>query len=411
MIYYSNPEYKKSSIGIVIFFIIVFMVGLLAIRLQQNSLKEQYVRTVGTIGYKLIDKNPQLKDEILPIITQGINESEYEKSEKFLEEQGLNKDLDSQFYPSLQNNMNREIQALSVILIVSFICFYAMNYYHHKKLYNKINKVSELVEKVIEGDYKLSLDNYEEGDIAKLSSRVNEMKNIIGVTIDNLNKEKAFLVDLLSDISHQLKTPLASIMMINDIMLEKEIGEEQKQVFLMNNKSQLIKMEILIKYLLKQAKLDAKAINFDFKLQDLKETVDEAILAIINKANEKNLKINFARSESVFLNQDKIWLEEAIINIIKNAVDHTPRGGKIDIDISENPVCKKILIKDSGEGISEKDITNVFKRFYTSKGGSSEHIGIGLALSKSIVEAHGGLISVNSKKGEGTSFEISFIKI
>lgn len=179
----------------------------------------------------------------------------------------------------------------------------------------------------------------------------------------------------------------------------------------MSNKDQLYMMNWLITNLLKLAKLDAKAIEFNKEMQSLNETIQESVYALEGKALDGKVNIVFHDKKEVFLNHDRLWLEEALNNIIKNGIEHTPAGGEIKIELVENPLYKKIIIKDNGEGIKEEDLPDIFKRFYKAKTSKkTDSVGIGLALSKSIVEAHGGSIEVESTVDEGTKFSIIFLK-
>nr|WP_274601587.1 HAMP domain-containing sensor histidine kinase [Clostridium rhizosphaerae] len=237
------------------------------------------------------------------------------------------------------------------------------------------------------------------------------MREIIRNNISQLKKEKQFLVDLLSDISHQLKTPLSSMIVYNDIMLTKELDKEQRQTFLLSNQNQLSRMNWLIQSMLKLAKLDAKAIELHKENQSLNETVEEAVDALDSRASKNNVKIICKGNYDIYLEHDRLWLEEALINIIKNGIEHTSSGGIITIDLIENPVYRRVIIEDTGEGIDERDLPNIFKRFYKAKTSrKTDSVGIGLALAKSIVEAHNGLIEAQSKVGLGTKFIITFLR-
>lgn len=265
--------------------------------------------------------------------------------------------------------------------------------------------------KVIDGEYDISINEDREGDFSKLALSFNSMRNIIRSNIEKLNNEKQFLVDLLSDISHQLKTPLSSMIVYNDILLNKDIPFSQRKTFLINNQNQLQRMNWLIKNILKLARLDAKAIELDKENQSLNETIQDCIDSLEGRAQDSRVKIIYNEEKEISFNHDKLWLEEAIINIVKNCIEHTPEGGKIEISLMENALYRKLIIEDSGEGISEEDLPNIFKRFYkvgTKK--KSESIGIGLALAKAIIEDHNGIVEAQSKVGVGTKFSITFLK-
>jgi signal transduction histidine kinase len=196
----------------------------------------------------------------------------------------------------------------------------------------------------------------------------------------------------------------------NEIMLGKQLSEEQQRMFLLQNEKQLERMKWLIQSLLKLAKLDAKALQMDRQQQSLNETVWQSIDDLREQAVEANVHIRFENSEEVEFNHDRLWLKEAFINIIKNSIEHTPPGGNIDITIVSHPLYTRVVIADTGEGISQDDLPHIFKRFYKAKTSKKpDSIGIGLALAKSIIEAHGGMIEAKSELGKGTTFSITFL--
>ncbi|KOF56055.1 hypothetical protein AGR56_03570 [Clostridium sp. DMHC 10] len=169
-------------------------------------------------------------------------------------------------------------------------------------------------------------------------------------------------------------------------------------------------MDWLIKSILKLARLDARAIEFSKESISLNETIENSIDALREKAGEAKVSVIFKKTDDINFEHDRRWMEEAFINIIKNDIEHTPGGGEIKIDIIENSIYVRIEIVDTGEGISKADLPNVFKRFYKAKNSSSNSVGIGLSLSKSIIEAHNGIIEVQSKLKIGSKFIITFLK-
>jgi len=278
--------------------------------------------------------------------------------------------------------------------------------------YDRIRHLALAAKKVVDGDFDIIMSETKDGDFSKLAVAFNSMRETIQSQLDELKKEKRFLADLLSDISHQLKTPLSSMIIYNEIMLGKKLSEEQRHMFLRYNEKQLERMKWLIQSILKLAKLDAKAMQIDRQQQSLNETVRQSTDDLCEQAAEANVGIQFHSSEEIEFNHDCLWLKEAFINIIKNCIEHTSPDGHIDINITANPLHTRVTITDTGEGISQDDLPHIFKRFYkvkTSK--KSDSIGIGLTLAKSIIEAYGGMIEAKSDFGKGTSFLITFLKL
>jgi signal transduction histidine kinase len=237
------------------------------------------------------------------------------------------------------------------------------------------------------------------------------MGEVIRANILQLKKEKVFLVDLLSDISHQLKTPLSALILNNDILMTRKLSQEQSHTFLISNQNQLNRIQWLIQNLLKLAKIDADAIELELEHQSLNETIEEAIEILESKAGEGKVKVEFLPAASVSMKHDRLWLQEALINVIKNGIEHSEEGGIVTVELEENPIFTRIIVQDQGDGIEGKDLANIFNRFYKVKNKKkNDSVGIGLSMAKSIIEKHKGYIEAKSKRHEGTSFIITFLK-
>ncbi|MDP4178936.1 MAG: HAMP domain-containing sensor histidine kinase [Bacillota bacterium] len=408
--YFTNTEIKISSAALIFMMIIFLSASSFMMKINNDNLKEGYIKQMGAVALRVIEKNPDLEKDIMPLMTKNVDNEEAAKGEAFMKQYGLSKDLQDSFFPYAGQNIINNITALAVIFLTMLVVMFILNYIQYAYFYKRIRRLTLGAERVVEGDYDISISENKEGDLSKLSNSFNSMRKVIRNNISELKKEKQFLADLLSDISHQLKTPLSSLILYNDIMLSKELTKQQTETFLISNKNQLFRMNWLIRNILKLAKLDAKAIELNKENQSLNETIEESIYTIESKANESNIKINFNEKEEIEFCHDRLWLEEALNNIIKNGIEHTQSGGEINIYLEEKPVYKRIIIEDNGEGISEDDLPNIFKRFYKAKTSKkTDSIGIGLALSKSIIELHDGIIEVQSKLGEGARFIITFL--
>lgn len=408
--YFSNPEIKISSGILVSMLALMLAFTLLVLKFNYDSLKEGYVKSLGAVAVRVIAKDPNMESEIMPVITSKISSEEALKGKAFMQQYGLSKDTENIIFPYLNMIIIKNFISLIFIFLIMGISLFILNYVQYGYFYDRIRSFTRGAKKVLEGEYDISICEDREGDFSKLSNSFNSMRDVIQNNINDLKEEKKFLADLLSDISHQLKTPLSSLILYNDIMLSKNLKEEQRKTFLLSNKNQLDKMNWLIKNLLKLAKLDAKAIQLNKENLSLNETIQDSIEALESKAYEQNIKVTFSEQDKVFLSHDRLWLAEALSNIIKNSIEHTSAGGNVNISLIHNPIYKRITIEDTGEGISEEDLPNIFKRFYKAKSSKkTDSIGIGLALTKSIVESHGGIIEAQSKLKVGTKFTITFL--
>jgi len=409
--YFINSELKKST-AILLFLMTLFLIiTSICLKAHHDSLKAEYINTLGAISERMIEKNPEMEKEIIPLITKEVSKEEATKGSDFLKQYGLSKNLEDKLFPYVSRAIVNNNHSIIFIFILMAAILLLLNYFQYSFFYKRIRKLTVAAKKVVDGDYDIAINEDREGDFSKLAISFNSMRKIIRNNLSELRREKQFLVDLLSDISHQLKTPLSSVILYNDIMVNKELTRKQNEAFLLNNQNQLEKMNWLIKNMLKLAKLDAKAIEIVRENQSLNETVQDSIDALESKAIECDIHIIFNEKEEISFQHDRLWLEEALINIIKNAIEHTPLGGSIKLELMENPLYTRIIIEDTGEGITDADLPNIFKRFYKAKTSKkSESIGIGLSLSKSIIAAHNGIIEVRSKVGIGTKFIITFIK-
>lgn len=409
--YYINPEFKISQAVIILLIILFLGLNYFSLKYSQDRLKDDYIKSMGAITARIVQVNPSLEKDIIPLITKEATIEEINEGKEILNEYGMSSELEDGLFPYMNKTIKKNSFALIFIYIFLLISLLIFNYYQYGFFYKRIRKIATGAKKVIDGDYDITIDENIEGDFSKLASSFNAMIEIIRSNISELQKEKDFLVDLLASISHQLKTPISSVMLYNDIILNKDLEKEQKEKFLLNNQNQLDRMNGLIKNLLRLAKIDAKALVFDKKYQSINETVIEVVRALESKALENNMKIDLIQTEDVYIEHDRLWIQEALINIVKNAIEHTQQHGNITIEIIQNQVYKRIIITDTGEGIKKDDLPNIFKKFYkvkTSK--KNDSVGIGLALAKSIVESHEGIIEVKSKVGIGTSFDITFLK-
>ena len=265
-------------------------------------------------------------------------------------------------------------------------------------------KAIKIIEAFQAGETERRLPGNDTGGIYRLFSSVNRLATAFCAREEAAQKAKDFLKDMVSDISHQLKTPLAALNMYMEIMMEdKDAVEFFGEKALLS----LERMERLTGNLLKIVRLDAKTISFEKKPCDVGSLVKDAAEGFITRA-EKEGKQLFLEGEETILNCDRNWTEEAVSNLIKNALDHTDEGDFVKISWEKSPVMIRISVEDNGSGISEEDIYHIFKRFYRSSSSSSGGSGLGLPLAKAIVEEQGGSLTVSSQEGQGSVFVLSF---
>jgi signal transduction histidine kinase len=291
-------------------------------------------------------------------------------------------------------------------LILMFIAFLILT----KWRYNQIEELSQYLKQIANGEYFLDIRDNNEGELSILKSEIYKVTVTLREQAELLKKDKLFLADSISDISHQLKTPITSMFVMADLLYDENLPQDKRLEFTKNIRSQLERLQWLVSSLLKLSKIDAGTIEFEKENVNVKELISKAVehLLIPMEIKEQTLEIN--GDENTQFIGDFNWLSEAVTNIIKNCIEHTPSGGKISINFSETPIYTMIKIFDNGIGIHKDDLPYIFNRFFKGKNSDKDSIGIGLAMSKSILQKQGGIIEVKSEKDKGTQFTIKIYK-
>ncbi|UUC43647.1 HAMP domain-containing histidine kinase [Clostridioides difficile] len=391
------------------FVVIIISIGFSVINVSLT--KDMIVRNNQAIIGTLSSKYPNLESEIVDIITQGKSMENTDYGKKILSKYNYDKSIRINSEPIISKLVLDTIKINIILVCIIFILIFVLVVRYFKSIYNDLSDMTKYVYYSSEGKSFDMKNKNQEGQIGLLKTELLKMTTILNEKVELLKTEKIFLNNTISDISHQLKTPMTSLIMLNDL-LYNDIPYEVKIDFLNKIKNQLNRMDWLIKSMLKLSKVEAKVINFKKDKVKFSELIHRAMQSMKIPMEIKNQKLTIEGSDNISYIGDIDWSVEALVNIIKNCVEHTPEFGNITITYKENPLFSELIIKDDGEGIHKKDIPHVFKRFYRGRSSSKEDsVGIGLAMSKSIIESQNGDIYVNSEKGKGTEFHIIFHKM
>ncbi len=389
-----NTELKK----LIIIQIIIFLFSIILCIVFYNKINKDYSETLINNDANLIGNfliiNPNLEQELLSVVNGTQN---YELGQKFLEENNL---LD---YREKNYSVNFITIFLSVLTVFSILI--VINYYFIRKLYKKIKEIDYDVDKILQGNYEINILDYNEGSLSSLKNNIYKMTVKLRESNELISKEKNNLEELLEDISHQIKTPLTSMYMINDI-LQKETNSKVRQEFLDKNEKQINRIEWLVTSLLKMSRLDNGSVKLKREMTNVDTMLTKAITPILPLIESKNIKVKHEK-QNLKIKIDPDWTSEALLNIIKNACEHTKDS--VTITTSSNPLYTAIEVKDNGEGIDKKDLSHLFERFYRGNH-NKESIGIGLSMSKKIIELQNGTIEVKSLVGKGSTFIVKFFK-
>ena len=388
-----NKEIKKLILVEMIFLIITIIFSIFIANIINNNYKQEIINNNSYIVGSLIEKHPELEDDIIASI---ILKENYELGNSILEKYQLN-NVD---YINYNNNYLILILAIAIylgLLFINFIFIYNM--------YQKIKKIDQYMNNILNDDYSLNIKEYCEGDISNLKNDVYKMTVKLKEQSELLTKDKKYLEETLEDISHQIKTPLTSMYMINDI-LTSEKNERIRKEFLVKNKNQIERIEWLVISLLKLSKLDSGTVKLKKEKIKVKDLINKAIEPIKVSLDLKSIDLDLNLSNDTVL-VDINWTKEALLNIIKNACEHTK--DKITITSKNNPLYLEIRITDNGKGIAKKDLKHIFERFYKGSD-NKDSIGIGLNMSKKIITLQQGIIEVETKENIGSTFIIKLYK-
>lgn len=289
---------------------------------------------------------------------------------------------------------------------------YRISYHNLDVVYSEIENISEIMADVMEEGEEPPEEEYKEGVIGVLYTNFYKMLGVLKESKKREQDEKNFLRDIISDISHQLKTPLASLMVFVDLLLEDKVEDKEKQKQILTEAgNQLNRMEWMVLSMLKLARIEAGAIQFAKEETALKPLLIQAEEGISFLVKERNQRIIVDCEEDISFLCDGDWLVEAVINLLKNASDYSGNDTSIWVEVEQTKVYTRIYVKDEGTGIPEKEIPNIFRRFYrVHQEVNPNSVGIGLSLTKSIIEGMGGSIHVKSEEGKYTWFIITFVK-
>lgn len=314
--------------------------------------------------------------------------------------------------PTVLSYRNQTMAILFLLLLFAFgtVFIFLFLYLHRQR---KVIYGAEMsIQKLLDGDTMCRIESEQTGDWYSLFHEINELSSILSAHAENEKNTKEFLQNIISDVSHQIKTPLAALKMYYEIIGNSKTDRETISSFSQKSIREIKRIEDVVYTLLKLARLDAGIIQ----MEKSKENVSVLMQDILDRfevwAERENKIITVSGRDDIVLYCDALWFSEAVGNIVKNALEHTDTGGHIAVQWVQTPLMTQIIIADDGKGIYPEDLYNIFKRFYRSRFSQDVHgIGLGLPLAKSIVETHGGTISVTSKLGAGTTFILNFFNL
>lgn len=400
---------NRNSRKTIILGIIVIMLSTGIFWVINNIQYRKYLKIVNAkidnIISQVIEKYPDITEEAVLKILKN-NET---PESSILEKYGYTPDISyiKTLGEQIETNKKQNI-ALVIILGTVSLGIYLIYVITQEK---KIAETNEYIKQINNKNYILKIEENDNGELSKLRNELYKTTVLLKETAEISEKEKENLSTAIADISHQLKTPLTSIrIMLDNIQDDPDMEKEVREDFLREISKQIDWISSLVVSLLKIAKFDAGTIKMENNEINAKNLIDNIVSNLAILMELKNIEIITNVDEKATFIADYKWQQEALTNILKNAIEHSKQNSRIYITVENTNLFLKIIIKDEGSGIDKEDLKHIFQRFYKTKNSSENSIGIGLPLAKAIIEQSNGYIKVETKYGEGTSFEVKYIK-
>ena len=400
---------NRNSRKTIILGIIVIMLSTGIFWVINNIQYRKYLKIVNAkidnIISQVIEKYPDItEEEVLEILKN--NET---PESSVLEKYGYTPDISyiKTLGEQIETNKKQNI-ALVIIFGTVSLGIYLIYVITQEK---KIAEINEYIKQINNKNYILKIEENDNGELSKLRNELYKTTVLLKETAEISEKEKENLSTAIADISHQLKTPLTSIrIMLDNIQDDPDMEKEVREDFLREISKQIDWISFLVVALLKIAKFDAGTIKMENNEINAKNLIDNIVSNLAILMELKNIEIITNVDEKATFIADYKWQQEALTNILKNAIEHSKHNSRIYITVENTNLFLKIIIKDEGSGIDKEDLKHIFQRFYKAKNSNENSIGIGLPLAKAIIEQSNGYIKVETKYGEGTSFEVKYIK-
>lgn len=398
-----NKIYLKRSIGLATLLALLFFVLFGSLHVYEyRRYTENSNEKISAILEKVQETYPEItKAELVEILNSEA------KSSSLMERYGV--DVSKEAMVSENEEWLRLFLLADGFLFLLFAgaLVAVFLWYNHRKD-RELWKITKYIEEINRRNYKLEIDDMSEDELSILKNEIYKTTVMLKETAENSLTAKKNLKESLSDISHQLKTPLTSLLVILDNLLDDpEMEERVRQDFLRTMKREVSNINFLVQSLLKLSKFDADTISFIREEVNVRQIVDEAVQNVATLCDLKDVRIEVEGRLSEPLRCDLKWQVEAVTNILKNCVEHSEGGSVVKISIGKNQVYTSIAIRDYGKGMDIEEQKHIFERFYKGKGALPESVGIGLSLAKTIIESDGGSVSVESGDW-GTRFTIKY---
>ena len=399
---------KRSQKFLIIFLVLTAVFSAVTAAVSAFEL-ESVLKSTNSAVVQILEnvkeKHPEVSErELAEILNDKSNNSQAENN---LKKYGIDIESDWAVYKN-HGTATFIITANAILCAVSCLALTAIFLKYCKNQKAEAERLAGYLRKINRRNYDLELKANSEDEMSQLQSEIYKTTVMLKEQADNSQKDKENLKQSLSDISHQLKTPLTSIMvMLDDIIEDENMPEDIKRDFLNDIRRSSNSISFLVQSILTLSKLDANSIVLKSRTENVKKILDECVKNTEVLAEIKGVETSVECDDSLTLSCDFKWLCEAITNIVKNCIEHTIEGGFVKLKAEKTSLCTKITVTDNGCGIAKEDLPHIFERFYKGRNSDENSVGIGLALAKTIIEKSGRSIYADSEQGKGTKFTIT----
>lgn len=295
-----------------------------------------------------------------------------------------------------------------VITSAAFMLFYEVILSQRR---DQVMKLCDDIDRILRSDDTISFDEFKEGELSVLSAEIHKITIRLREQNTGLKNEKQFAKEALEDISHQLRTPLTSVMMILGLMRSSDLTDTERVEYQRDLYELLARIKWLIETMLSISRIDADAVKFAKDAVSCRELIEKSVEMVSVMAELKGVEIRTKINEDPEFIGDMHYTSEAVVNLLKNAIEHTPEGGMVTVTANGSNISSNITIADTGEGIPEKELPHIFERFYRSSEYTKNGFGIGLAFAKKVISAQDGSLKAANHKPHGAMFDIHFYKM
>ena len=404
-----NRELKKLAVIALCIFGMGILVMNLCIGAYCNRIRAEYHGFLTAVFDNVLEVYPEVDEEGLIQILDRQGDGRH--GSDILARYGILAEYTDISFAGQERQLRVLRTGSNLFLALFFGSIAVLGCFYFRKRQNRISGLTDYMKALSRGDYRLEVEDNADDELSGLRNEIYKLTVFLREQAARALEQKCALSDAMADISHQLKTPLTSITVLMDNLSQNEEMEKTtRQRFTAEITRQLAGMSWLITALLKLSRLDAGVVRMEKVRLRAEDLVGEVLQRLELVAEWRDVSFSVKIPEGMALCLDRKWSGEALMNIVKNAVEHSPAGDRVEISGKENEVYAQITVRDHGMGISEEERKKLFRRFYNGNSVREDSMGIGLALAKEIVEKQDGHITVDSREGEGTVFFIRFLK-